>query len=105
MQLNDAQPAAASLAELKQIQGLFEKLSPLEINAKSKPETHRQRRRVSPRRHVRPQAPQPHRRAQLLRRGKEISATMRPAQYAERMREREVERDDYAKNRTRRGFN
>jgi magnesium chelatase subunit I len=27
------------------------------------------------------------------------------AGYAEKMRERETERDDYAKNRTRRGFN
>jgi magnesium chelatase subunit I len=27
------------------------------------------------------------------------------ASYAEKMREREIERDDYAKNRTRRGFN
>ena len=34
VQLNDAQPAAGSLAELQQIQGLFEKLSPLEINGK-----------------------------------------------------------------------
>ncbi len=39
VQLNDTQPAVVSLAELKQIQGLFEKLSPLEINAKSAPET------------------------------------------------------------------
>ncbi len=38
VQLNDAQPSTASLEELKQIQGLFEKLSPLEINGKSKPE-------------------------------------------------------------------
>jgi magnesium chelatase subunit I len=27
------------------------------------------------------------------------------SQYAEKMREREMEREDYAKNRTRRGFN
>src|SRR5580658_5730426 len=38
VQLNDAQAAADSLAELKQIQGLLEKLSPLQINSKSKPE-------------------------------------------------------------------
>jgi len=38
VQLNDAQPAATSLAELRQIQGLFEKLAPFHINAKSKPE-------------------------------------------------------------------
>jgi magnesium chelatase subunit I len=35
VQLNDAQPSAASLTELKQIQGLFEKLSPLHITVKS----------------------------------------------------------------------
>jgi magnesium chelatase subunit I len=38
VQLNDAQPSAASLAELKQIQGLFEKLAPFHITAKSQPE-------------------------------------------------------------------
>ena len=38
VQLNDVQPAAASLDELKQIQGLFEKLAPFHITAKSKPE-------------------------------------------------------------------
>jgi magnesium chelatase subunit I len=38
VQLNDAQPAAASLAELQQIQGLLEKLTPLDINSKTKPE-------------------------------------------------------------------
>jgi len=38
VQLNDAQASAGSLAELKQIQGLLEKLSPLHINSKSKAE-------------------------------------------------------------------
>ncbi len=38
VQLNDAQPSAASLKELQQIQGLFEKLAPFHISAKSKPE-------------------------------------------------------------------
>ena len=38
VQLNDAQPSAASLEELKQIQGLFEKLAPFHITAKSQPE-------------------------------------------------------------------
>ncbi len=38
VQLNDQQPASASLAELKQIQGLLEKLSPLKINSQSAPE-------------------------------------------------------------------
>jgi len=38
VQLNDAQPSAASLAELKQIQGIFEKLAPLKVTVKSTPE-------------------------------------------------------------------
>ena len=38
VQLNDSQPAEATLAELEQIQGLFEKLSPLGINARDAPE-------------------------------------------------------------------
>ena len=39
VQLNDQQPATSTLAELKQIQGLFEKLAPFHITAKSQPET------------------------------------------------------------------
>ena len=39
VQLNDAQPSAASLEELKQIQGLFDKLAPFHITAKSQAET------------------------------------------------------------------
>ena len=35
VQLNDAQPSAASLVELRQIQGLFEKLAPFHITTKS----------------------------------------------------------------------
>ena len=38
VQLNDTQPSAASLNELKQIQGLFEKLAPFHITARSQPE-------------------------------------------------------------------
>jgi magnesium chelatase subunit I len=104
VQLNDAQPASGSLAELQQIQGLFEKLSPLQINGKSKPEI-----AVSA--------------AEFLLEGmyahKRLSRTEErsfsasekkqrntdAANYAEKMREREIERDEYAKNRTRRGFN
>jgi magnesium chelatase subunit I len=37
--------------------------------------------------------------------GEKKSRTDQAAQYAERMREREMEREDYAKSRTRRGFN
>jgi magnesium chelatase subunit I len=38
VQLNDAQPSAGSLVELQQIQGLIEKLAPLQVNAKTRPE-------------------------------------------------------------------
>ncbi len=38
VQLNDTQPSAASLTELRQIQGLFDKLTPLQINNKSETE-------------------------------------------------------------------
>jgi magnesium chelatase subunit I len=104
VQLNDAQAAADSLKELQQIQGLFEKLAPLKINGKSSPEV-----AVSA--------------AEFLLEGmyahKRISRTeersftaaekkqrnTEAASYAEKMRERELERDEYAKNRTRRGFN
>jgi magnesium chelatase subunit I len=104
VQLNDAQPASGSLEELKQIQGLVEKLSPLEINAKSKPES-----AVSA--------------AEFLLEGmyahKRISRTEersftaaekksrndQASQYAERIREREIDREEAIRNRTRRGFN
>jgi magnesium chelatase subunit I len=104
VQLNDAQPVTSSLEELKQIQGLFEKLSPLQINSKSKPEV-----AVSA--------------AEFLLEGmyahKRISRTEersftaaekksrndQAAQYAERIREREIEREESIRNRTRRGFN
>jgi magnesium chelatase subunit I len=104
VQLNDAQPSTGSLEELKQIQGLIEKLSPLQINGKSEPEV-----AVSA--------------AEFLLEGmyahKRLSRTEersfsaaekkqrndQAATYAEKMREREIERDEYAKNRTRRGFN
>jgi magnesium chelatase subunit I len=104
VQLNDTQPSSGSLAELQQIQGLFEKLSPLQINGKSSPEV-----AVSA--------------AEFLLEGmtahKRISRTEersftaaekkqrvdQASQYAERMREREIERDEAARNRTRRGFN
>jgi len=104
VQLNDAQPAAASLAELQQIQGLLEKLSPLKINGKSKPEV-----AVSAAEFLL-EGMVAHKR---ISRSEERSFTAAEkkqrnndaANYAEKMREREIERDDYAKNRTRRGFN
>ncbi len=104
VQLNDAQPSAGSLAELKQIQGLFEKLSPLKINGKSEPEVavsaaefllegmtaHKRLSRTEERSFTAAEKKQ---------------RTSDAANYAERMREREVERDEAARNRTRRGFN
>jgi magnesium chelatase subunit I len=104
VQLNDAQPSAGSLAELQQIQGLFEKLSPLQINGKSKPEVavsaaefllegmyaHKRLSRTEER---------------SFTAGEKKQRNNDAANYAEKMREREIDRDDYAKNRTRRGFN
>jgi magnesium chelatase subunit I len=104
VQLNDAQPSAGSLEELRQIQGLFEKLSPLDINTKSKPETavsaaefllegmyaHKRLSRAEER---------------IFSAAEKKSRNDEASRYAEKMRERESERDEYAKNRTRRGFN
>jgi magnesium chelatase subunit I len=104
VQLNDAQPSIGSLEELKQIQGLIEKLSPLEINAKSKPEiavsaaefllegmyAHKRLSRTEER---------------AFTAAEKKSRNDQAAQYAERMRERETERDESPRNRTRRGFN
>jgi magnesium chelatase subunit I len=104
VQLNDVQPAVGSLEELRQIQGLFEKLSPLEIDAKSKPEiavsaaefllegmyAHKRLSRAEER---------------IFSAAEKKTRTDEASRYAEKMRERETERDDYAKNRTRRGFN
>ena len=104
VQLNDTQPSSSSLEELKQIQGLFEKLSPLQITGKSKPEiavsaaefllegmyAHKRLSRTEERSFTAAEKKQ---------------RTNDAANYAEKMREREIERDDYAKNRTRRGFN
>jgi magnesium chelatase subunit I len=104
VQLNDVQPAAGSLAELQQIQGLFEKLSPLQINAKTKPEVavsaaefllegmyaHKRISRAEER---------------IFSAAEKKSRNDQAANYAEKMREREQEQDFVAKNRTRRGFN
>jgi len=104
VQLNDAQPSAGSLSELQQIQGLIEKLSPLQITAKTRPEiavsaaefllegmyAHKRLSRTEER---------------SFSAGEKKSRADEAARYAERIRERDAERDDYAKNRTRRGFN
>jgi magnesium chelatase subunit I len=104
VQLNDAQPSAGSLVELQQIQGLIEKLSPLEINAKTPAEiavsaaefllegmyAHRRLSRTEER---------------SFSAGEKKARTDDAARYAEKIREREMEREEYAKSRTRRGFN
>lgn len=103
VQLNDTQPTGTSLAELKQIQGLFEKLSPLQINGKTAPEiavsgaefllegmtAHKRISRAEER---------------IFTAAEKKQRTDQAAQYAERMREREQEEYN-ARNRTRRGFN
>jgi Mg-chelatase subunit ChlI len=105
VQLNDAQPAAGSLTELQQIQGLFEKLSPLQINGKSKPEVavsaaefllegmyaHKRISRAEER---------------VFSAAEKKSRNDQAANYAEKIRERDQQDVDFAaKNRTRRGFN
>jgi magnesium chelatase subunit I len=104
VQLNDAQPSAGSLAELQQIQGLIEKLAPLKVTDKTQPEiavsaaefllegmyAHKRLSRTEER---------------SFSAGEKKSRTDQAAQYAEKMREREIEREEYAKSRTRRGFN
>jgi magnesium chelatase subunit I len=103
VQLNDAQPAATSLAELKQIQGLIEKLEPLKVNGKSSPETavsaaefllegmyaHKRISRAEER---------------IFSAADKKQRLDQASQYAERMREREQE-EYTTRNRTRRGFN
>ena len=103
VQLNDVQAAADSQKELQQIQGLFEKLSPLKISSKSPAEVavsaaefllegmyaHKRISRTEERSFTA---------AEKKQRGNDA------ANYAEKMREREIE-EFTAKNRTRRGFN
>jgi magnesium chelatase subunit I len=104
VQLNDAQASAASLVELQQIQGLIEKLAPLEISEKTKPEiavsgaefllegmhAHKRLSRSEER---------------SFTAGEKKSRNDQASQYADKARERESERDEFAKSRTRRGFN
>ncbi|HEX7158852.1 MAG TPA: sigma 54-interacting transcriptional regulator [Edaphobacter sp.] len=101
VQLNDAQPSAGSFAELKQIQGLFEKLTPLKVNGKSSPET-----AVSAAEFLL-EGMYAHKRIsrseeRCFTAGEKKQRIEQAAGYAERVREREQE--DY-RNRTRRGFN
>ena len=105
VQLTDAHSAADSLAELKQIQGLFEKLSPLKTNSKSNPEV-----AVSNAEFLL-EGMYAHKK---LSRSEERSFSAvekqrrkdQAAHYAEKIRDRDLGREeDSAKNRTRRGFN
>ena len=104
VQLNDAQPSAASLTELQQIQGLIDKLSPLQVTPKTRPEiavsaaefllegmyAHKRLSRAEER---------------IFSAGEKKSRADEASRYAEKVRERDIEREDYAKSRTRRGFN
>ncbi len=102
VQLNDSQPSAASLAELKQIQGLFDKLAPFHITLRSAPET-----AVSAAEFLL-EGMTAHKR---ISRSEERSFTaaekqkrnVDASQFAERIRDRDFE--DSPKNRSRRGFN
>jgi magnesium chelatase subunit I len=98
------QPAAASLAELKQIQGLLEKLSPLKIDGKAGAEVtvsgaefllegmtaHKRISRAEER---------------VFTAAEKKQRLDQATQFAERMREREQEEEFNTRNRTRRGFN
>jgi magnesium chelatase subunit I len=101
--LTDEHAAMDSQKELQQIQGLFEKLSPLQINGKSKPEV-----AVSAAEFLL-EGMYAHKRISRSEERSFSAAEKKQrnndaANYAEKMRERETERDDF-KNRTRRGFN
>ncbi len=103
VQLNDAQAAADSLKELQQIQGLFEKLSPLKINSKSTTEV-----AVSAAEFLL-EGMYAHKRISRSEERSFSAAEKKQrnqdaANYAEKIRDREIE-DYTAKNRTRRGFN
>ena len=102
--LTDDHSAADSLKELRQIQGLFEKLTPLKLEKNAPPEiavsaaefllegmtSHKRLSRTEER---------------AFSAAEKKSRNDQAAQYAERMRDKEHERDEAARNRTRRGFN
>ncbi len=103
VQLSDAQASEASYTELKQIQGLLEKLTPLSISAKSSPEI-----AVSAAEFLL-EGMTAHKR---LSRSEERSFSAaekkqrndQAAQYGEKMRDT-LREEASARNRTRRGFN
>jgi len=101
VQLNDVQSSAASNEELKQIQGLFEKLSPLNLDLNSSPELS-----VSAAEFLL-EGMTAHKRISRSEEREFTAAekkqrTEQAAQYADRMRD---QLRDEPRNRTRRGFN
>jgi len=104
VELNDKQPSADVLEALKQIQGLFDKLTPLHVNARSRPEI-----AVSAAEFLL-EGMTAHKRisrseARTFTAGEKKKRTDDAAAYAEKLRQREQEREDNVHNRTRRGFN
>jgi len=105
VELNDKQSSREIFTSLQQIQGLFEKLSPLKINSRTKTESavsaaefllegmtaHKKISRSE---------------ARTFTAGEKRKRNEEAASYAEKMRQREQEREEnIAHNRTRRGFN
>ena len=102
VQFDDRQSSAAVLKELNQIQGLFEKLAPFHITAKSQPET-----AVSAAEFLL-EGMTAHKRIsrseeRTFSAAEKKSRNEQAANFGERMREREFE--DNPRNRSRRGFN
>ena len=104
VKIGDDQPAADSLAELKQIQGLFEKLSPLKITAKDDAEI-----AVSAAEFLLEGMYAHKRLSRSEERGfgaAEKLKAQRPERTADYNRERDPDLDDWsAKGRSRKGFN
>jgi magnesium chelatase subunit I len=103
VQLNDQQPAAGSLAELQQIQGLFDKLKPLKLSSRAPAEV-----LVSAAEFLL-EGMTAHKRISRSEERSFSAAEKRQrndqaAQFAEKVRDRERE-DQTSRNRTRRGFN
>jgi magnesium chelatase subunit I len=105
VELNDKQPSADVLEALKQIQGLFDKLTPLHVNQRSKPEL-----AVSAAEFLL-EGMTAHKRisrsdARTFTAGEKKKRGDDAAAYAEKLRQREQEREESVPfNRTRRGFN
>ncbi len=78
VKLDDNQPSATALADLKKIQGLFEKLSPLETKASDAPPKVGGRGRVPARRSGGPSQAEPQRGARICRAGKGIAQAGSP---------------------------